>query len=123
MGEGMEWSMATWQPGSAHEPGVVYINRDHPVLCKHVEEFQEQYPQHYEETIAAEVLQTYGRLAVAHVAHSEQMLRLTPRQNVERLRTDEALTMALLGMWQVEAIIAPQLGGKFGKIRKSVTAA
>lgn len=95
--------MATWQPGSAHEPGVVYINRDHPVLCKHVEEFQEQYPQHYEETIAAEVLQTYGRLAVAHVAHSEQMLRLTPRQNVERLRTDEALTMALLGMWQVEA--------------------
>jgi hypothetical protein len=123
MGEGMEWSMATWQPGSALEPGVVYINREHPVITKHIEEFQEQYPQHYEEAIADEVLQTYGRLAVAHIAHSEQMLRLTGRQNVEKLRSDSALTMALLGMWQVEAIIAPQLGGKFAKIRKPMMAA
>jgi hypothetical protein len=123
MGEGMEWSIATWQPGSALEPGVVYINRDHPVITRHIQEFQDQYPQHYEETIADEVLQTYGRLAVAHIAHSEQMLRLTSRQNVDALRSDVALTMALLGMWQVEAIIAPQLGGKLGKVRREITAA
>jgi hypothetical protein len=123
MGEGMEWALATWQPGTAMEPGVVYINRDHPVIVKHVEEFQEQYPQHYEEAIANEVLQTYGRLAVAHIAHSEQMTKITSRQNVDKLRTDEALTMALLGMWQIEAIIAPQLGGKFGKANRTTTAA
>jgi hypothetical protein len=31
--------------------------------------------------------------------------------------------MALLGMWQIEAIIAPQLGGKFGKANRTTTAA
>lgn len=118
MGENLEWAMATWQPGSATEPGVVLINRDHPVLTAHIKDFQEQYPNYLEDAVEREVLETYGRLAVAHVAHSEQMTKLTTAAQVKDLRSESALTMALLGMWQVEAILAPQLGGKFGKAHK-----
>lgn len=116
MGDGMEWAIATWQPGSATQPGTVLINRDHPVIARHIREFQDQYPQYLEEAIADEVLDAYGRLAVAHVAHSEHMTKLASRAVVDaQLRSESALTMALLGLWPVEAILGPQLGGKFRK--------
>jgi len=59
----------------------------------------------------------YGEVAVAHVAHSEQIkgALLSDRQVNDELRSDAALTMALLGMWQIDSILLPRLSGKLAK--------
>jgi hypothetical protein len=57
-------------------------------------------------------------MAVAKVAHSEYMKSVMPSSKVEtELRSDAALTMALLGLIGEEAVIAPRIGGKFGRAR------
>jgi hypothetical protein len=62
------------------------------------------------------VIGTYGEIAVAKVAHSEHLKAVLPSSTVEsQLRSEAALTMALLGLIGEEAVIAPRIGGKFGR--------
>jgi len=114
------WMLASWEtPSPANgNRGRVLINRDHPVLQKHVAETQRAFVGN-EDEIAGEVLAVYGELAVAHVAHSEQMkgTLMTCQEVNESLRSESALTMALLGMWQVDTILLPRLAGKMAKRR------
>lgn len=112
------WILASWEtpnPGNENR-GRVLINRDHPVIKKHIAETQRTFVGDDEE-IAIEVLNVYGELGVAHVAHSEQMkgTLMSEREVSENLRSDAALTMALLGMWQVDTILLPRLAGKMAK--------
>lgn len=112
------WVLASWEtesPANGNK-GRVLINRDHPVIKKHVSETQRTFVGN-EDEIAGEVLAVYGELAVAHVAHSEQMkgTLLSANEVNESLRSDAALTMALLGMWQIDTILLPRLAGKMTK--------
>ena len=112
------WILAAWEipnPSNEHR-GRVLINRDHPVIKKHVAETQRAFVGD-DDVVAREVVDVYGELAVAHIAHSEQMKgSLLSERNVnDILRSDGALTMALLGMWQVDAILLPRLSGKLAK--------
>ena len=63
------------------------------------------------------MISVYGEVAVAHIAHSEEMKGslLSDRQVNDDLRSDAALTMALLGMWQIDSILLPRLSGKLAK--------
>jgi hypothetical protein len=109
--------LAAWQPHDPEHPeGVVLLNTQHPVLRAEVEHWQAQYPEHYADQIAREVENIYGEIAVAKVAHSEHLKGIITAKVVdEELRSDAALTMALLGLIGEEAVIAPRIGGKFSK--------
>lgn len=114
-----EGMLATWMPNHPDHPeGAVLIKVDHPVLKTEIEHWQAQYPDHLATLIANEVVAVYGEVIVAKVAHSEYLKSVMPSSRVENeLRSDAALTMALLGLIGEEAVIAPRVGGKFGRAR------
>jgi hypothetical protein len=117
-GDGVSPEMlAAWSPNDPTEPaGVVLINVDHPVLRAEIEHWQAQFADHLAQEIGDEVIKVYGEQAVAKVAHSEHLKGLIPSKDVEdKLRSEAALTMALLGLMGEEAILAPRIGGKFRK--------
>ncbi|MEA2358229.1 MAG: hypothetical protein QOI62_1489 [Solirubrobacteraceae bacterium] len=116
VGPGM---LAAWAPNHPDYPeGAVLINIDHPVLDDEIAHWQAQYPDHLADQIGDEVIATYGEIAVAKVAHSEHLKSIMPSSKVEKeLRSEEAMTMALLGLIGEEAVIAPRVGGKFGRAR------
>lgn len=117
VGTGM---IAAWAPHHPEHPeGAVLVAIDHPVIEEQVAHWQSQYPPHLEEEVRKEVLAVYGEIAVAKVAHSEQLKRLLPSPEVEsNLRSDGALTMALLGLISEDAVIATRIGGKLGKFKR-----
>jgi hypothetical protein len=111
--------LAAWAPNHPDHPeGAVLINVDHPVLEDEIAHWQSQYADHLADQIGDEVISTYGEIAVAKVAHSEHLKAIMPSSKVEKdLRSEEALTMSLLGLIGEEAVIAPRIGGKFGRGR------
>lgn len=119
VGEGM---IAAWQPNDPDCPeGVVLINVEHPVLRTEIEHWQSQYADHHAEDVAKDIASIYGEIAVAKVAHSEHLKGMVTREIIDNdMRSDAALTMALLGLIGEEAVIAPRLGGKFGRRRDAV---
>jgi hypothetical protein len=117
---GSQGMIAAWVPNHPDHPeGAVQIATDHPVLEEQVAHWQSQYPAHLEEEVRREVLAVYGEIAVAKVAHSEQMKTLVPSHEVESaLRSDAALTTALLGLISEDAVISTRIGGKLGKFKR-----
>lgn len=112
-----EGMLAGWAPNHPDHPeGAVLINVEHPVMEEEVAHWQAQYGDHLADQVADEVIATYGEIAVAKVAHSEHLKSILPSSTVEHdLRSEAALTMALLGLIGEEAVIAPRIGGKFGR--------
>lgn len=110
--------LALWSP---HEPdypnGCVFINVEHPVIAEEILEWQKQYPQAHADVVRIEVTQAYGQVAVAHIAHSEHLRGIIPSDTIENeLRSQYALTMALLGLWPLEGIIRQRLAAKFPRV-------
>jgi hypothetical protein len=107
--------LAAWHPNDPFfREGAVLLNVEHPVLEEEIEHWQSQYPDHYADDIRQEVIDAYGQIAVAKVAHSEHLKGVLPSRRVEdELRSDAALTMSLLGLIGEEAVIAPRIGGKY----------
>lgn len=113
--------LAAWSPKEPDHPeGVVLINIAHPVLQQQIIHWQSQYADHLAHDVEREVLDVYGQVAVAKVAHSEKLKGILPAEVVEKeLRSEHALTMGLLGLMAEEALIAARIGGKFGKRRSA----
>lgn len=111
--------LAAWQANDpVFKEGAVLLNVEHPVLVAEIEHWQSQYPDQYADEIAKDVTDIYGEIAVAKIAHSEHLKGTLPSKVVEDdLRSEAALTMALLGLIAEEAVIAPRIGGKFRKRR------
>jgi hypothetical protein len=114
VGEGM---LAAWSP---HDPmcpeGVVLINYEHPVLQSVIEYWQSQFADHHTEAVRKDVIDIYGQVAVSKIAHSEHLKGQLPSKVVETdLRSEAALTMALLGLMAEDHLIATRLGGKYNK--------
>lgn len=110
--------LAAWAPNDPEsESGAVLLNKEHAVIEERIEYFQSQYADHHAEAIAEDVIQAYGEVAVSKIAHSEYLKQTLPAEVVEgKLRTNEALTLALLGLMAEETLIATRLG-KYGKKR------
>jgi hypothetical protein len=113
--------LAAWMPHHPDHPeGAVLLNVEHPILEAQIEYWQSQYADHHAETIRHDVIQVYGEVAVAKIAHSEYLRPLLPSETIEKeLRSEHALTMALLGLIAEEAVISTRIGGKYGK-RKAI---
>ena len=110
---------ATWNPkAEGYENGVVFINKEHAVLQQVIEFWQQQYSDTHAETVQEIVLSTYGEIAIAKIAHSEHLKTVMPSDQVEgELRSDHALTLALLGLIAEESVLSTRIGGKLGKRR------
>lgn len=111
--------LAAWAPHAPDHPeGIVLLNSSHPVLRQQIDHWKSQYAEHLADEVEREVVDIYGQVAVAKVAHSEKLKGILPAEVVEKeLRSETALTMGLLGLMAEEALIAARLGAKFGKKR------
>ena len=116
-----EGCIAAWVTNDAEHPeGVVYLNVEHPMIEAEIDEWVRRYAPHQSDDVRAAVIQVYGELLVAKVAHSEEMRRIVGGQRVDDgLRSDEALTMAALGLMGAHGILGPRLGAKFTKVKVS----
>lgn len=113
--------LAAWSPHDTDHPeGVVLLNVDHPVIREVVKHWTDQYADHLAEQIEKDVIDVYGQNAVAKIAHSEKFRGILPSGVVdEALRSDAALTMALLGLFAEESLIAARLGARYGRQRRA----
>src|SRR5207247_1516277 len=114
-GEITDGMLAAWQANDPiHAEGAVLINQQHQMLQALIEHWQSQFADHHAEEVRKDVLRTYGEIAVAKIAHSEHLKGILPTKQVEEeLRSEGALTLALLGLIAEEAVLATRLGGKY----------
>jgi hypothetical protein len=105
-----EWIMAQWAPNDPDGPTVI-LNSDAPMLLEEIAYHQEQYPVVHAEEIQEIVKGVYGEVAVAKIAHSEKLVSrgVSDEELQERYRSDEALTVALMGLMAEESLIAQRL--------------
>jgi hypothetical protein len=105
------------RPNKDKPAGLVLIYGEHPVLRHIVETYQAQYALHLADDVRKVIEEVYGQVAVAKVAHSEEMRGLVDRAVIdEQLRSPAALTMALLGLMSEDCLIRQKLS-RLGKRR------
>jgi hypothetical protein len=108
------WHMAMWVPNDPEGP-TVYVNVDAPILQEVVEYHQAQYHEHHAEEIAKEIREVFGEIAVCKIAHSQKLANTVAQEELDRdYRSEQALTVALMGLLAEESVIAQRLG-RFGK--------
>lgn len=116
------WHVAMWAPHDPDGPTVV-INTDSPVLQEIVEYHQGQYPDVYAEEVAATVRQVFGEIGACKIAHSQKLAKQVTQEELDRdYRSEEALTVSLMGLLAEEAVIAQRLG-RLGKKKGSAVLA
>jgi hypothetical protein len=108
------------RPNADKPSGLVTIYGEHSVLRHIVETYQAQYAPHLADDVRKVIEEeVYGPVAVAKVAHSEEMRGLVDRAVIDdRLRSPEALTMALLGLMAEDCLIRQKLSKAIGKRRR-----
>jgi hypothetical protein len=111
---------AVWNPPSAANPtGLVQLNVNHPVFQEERQHWVSQYPPHLEDDVIKTIKDVYAEMAVATVAHSESLKRYLERKDdIDKLRSPEALTTGLLGLVGASAMLGPRLGGALGRRRQ-----
>ncbi|MFL6799055.1 MAG: ATP-binding protein [Xanthobacteraceae bacterium] len=104
------WHLASWVPTDPLGPTVL-MNRDSPILLEAIKHHQELYPDAFSDEVADIVRTTYGEVAVCKIAHSQKLTKYVNEQDLdERYRSDEALTVSLMGLLAEESLIAQRLG-------------
>lgn len=113
--------LAAWMTSDPEYPeGVVLLDAEHEVIGQLIEYWQALFPDHHSDLVVEELKSIYGEIAVAKVAHSEHLKSVLPSDTVEqKLRSPEALTMALLGLFSEETLISQRLTQKLGKLRRT----
>jgi hypothetical protein len=106
------------RPNTDTPSGLVMIYGEHPVLRHIVETYQAQYAPHLADDVRKVVEEVYGQVAVAKIAHSEEMRGLVDRAVIDEMRSPNALTMALLGLMAEDCLIRQKLS-VLGKRRKA----
>lgn len=109
-----EWHVALWAPNDPEGPTVV-INSDSQILQEIVEHHQAQYPDVHAEEVGITIRGVFGEIAACKIAHSQKLSRKVPREQLDReYRSEQALTIALMGLLAEEAVISQRLG-KLGR--------
>jgi Histidine kinase-, DNA gyrase B-, and HSP90-like ATPase len=90
--------LAQWTaPSKALVSGEIRYNITNPIIERAIKLHQEQWPDRDLEEVAKVVVKAYGQVLVAKVAHSETLKGILSNKDIEKLRSPEALTLALLG--------------------------
>jgi hypothetical protein len=99
----------------------VTINIESPILREIVTHHQEQYPDVYAEEVQKIVHQVFGEVAACKIAHSQKLTRNVSEEELDKdYRSEQALTVALMGLLAEESVISQRLG-KLGR-KKTTTA-
>lgn len=112
------WHLAAYSP---HTPGgpAVLINVESKILQDIVTDHQKNYADHLGDEVAKIVIAVFGEVAVAKVAHAQALTFEMSEQEVDaNYRTEEALTLALMGLIAEESLISQRLG-KLGRKTKA----
>lgn len=108
------WHLASWVPNDPEGPTVL-MNRDCPMLLEAIKHHQGQYPDVYAQEVEEVVRNTYGEVAVCKVAHTQKLVKYVPEQDLDdHYRSDEVLTVGLMGLLAEESLIGQRLG-KLGR--------
>ena len=108
-----DWHLATYIPNDPEGP-TVYINIDSGILQEIIEYHQEGYPEVVHEEVANIVKQVFGEVAACKVAHAQRLTKEIPEQQNKDYRSEEALTVGLMGLIAEEAVISQRVG-RLGK--------
>lgn len=93
------------------------------MLQEVVEYHQAQYPDVYAEEVGKTVRQVFGEVAACKIAHSQKLAKKVSEEELNRdYWSEQALTVALMGLMAEESLIAQRLG-KFGRKRIDIVAA
>jgi hypothetical protein len=113
------WHVALWAPTDPGGPSVL-INTDSPILQEVVQYHQVQYPDVFAEEVQKIVFEVFGEVAACKVAHSQKLLRNVAKEELDQhYRSEQALTIGLMGLLAEESLIAQRLG-RLGR-KKPVT--
>lgn len=108
------WHLASWVPNEQGGP-TVFLNQDSPMLLEAIKYHQEHYPDVYADEVRKIVMEVYGEVAVAKIAHSQKLATRVSEQDLDlNYRNEAALTVALMGLLAEEMLIGVRLG-KLGK--------
>ena len=114
-----ERHLALWSPSDTEGP-TVYLNHDSPVLLEVVKYHQDRYPDAVAEDVAKVVMDVFGEVAVAKLAHSQKLSRLISTEQLDQeYRSEQALTIALMGLIAEESLIVQRLAQDLGRRRKA----
>lgn len=109
-----ELHLAAWMPHDPKGPTVL-LNREAPVIVEAIKYHQDQYPDIYAEEISKTVMEAYGEIAAAKIAHSQKLAsRISLEELDSEYRSEKALTVGLMGLLAEEAVISQRLG-RFGR--------
>jgi hypothetical protein len=112
------WHLALWAPNDPDGPTVL-INVDSPILQEVVEYHRAQYPDVYSEEVDKTVRQVFGEVAACKIAHSQKLAKKVTEEELDsEYRSEQALTVGLMGLLAEESVIAQRLG-KLGKKKGS----
>jgi hypothetical protein len=108
------WHLAQWSPSEPGGPTVV-LNKESPMLLEAIKYHQDQYPDVYADDVRKTVMEVYGEVAVAKIAHSQKLVTKVSEQELDQsYRNEAALTVALMGLLAEDMLIGVRLG-KLGK--------
>ena len=103
------WHNLIWAPNDPKGPTVL-VNRDSEVIAQTIKYHIDQYPSVHSEEIQRIVFEAYGEIAVSIIAHSQKLSSAIAKEVVDAdYRSEEALTIALMGYLAADAVIAPRL--------------
>ena len=101
------WHIALWDEAR----NTVVLNPEAPVLQESVKYHQDQYPPIHSEEISKIVMNVFGEVAVAKIAHSQKLRKLVSEQELrDEYRSEKVLTIALMGLLAEESLISQRLG-------------
>lgn len=104
------WHLAAYSPNAPGGP-VVQINIESKIIVDMIDDHKKNYASHHAEEVANTVIKVFGEVAVAKVAHAQALTYEISEQEVdERYRSEEALTLALMGLIAEETLISQRLG-------------
>ena len=112
------WHLALWAPHDPDGPTVV-INTDSPILEEAVNYHQDQYPDVLCRGGGKDCAPGVRRGGGMQSRSFQKLARKVPEEELDRdYRTEQALTIALMGLMAEEALIAQRLG-KLGRKKPS----
>ncbi len=113
-----DWHVAMWAPNDPAGP-TVFINLESPLLEEVVAYHQKNYAPHMAEDVQDIVHRVFGEVAVAKIAHSRKLIKGMSEEEIDRTyRSEQALTLALMGLMAEESLIAQRLT-KLGRRKRS----
>jgi hypothetical protein len=116
------WHLGCWTPN--HEKGpTVILNIDSPILQEVVEYHQANYTDFYAEDVAKVVHQVFGEVAACKIAHSQKLVKNVPLETLDSVyRSEEAITLSLMGLMAEESVIAQRLSVRLGRKKLELVA-